>query len=86
MKQGPFVTFNEDLSGKSKLTRVWAVQAINSLGFPLGKVKWWSAWRRYCFFPCKDTVYDANCLWDIADFCARMTTEQKEAQAARRRK
>lgn len=84
MKTGPFVEFTEDTSIRSLLTKKWKVSAKNSLGFSLGVVKWWPAWRRYCFFPCKDTVYDANCLWEIADFCSRMTGEQKEDQAKRR--
>jgi hypothetical protein len=43
----------------------------------LGEVKWWNAWRRYCFFPEPYTLYEQDCLWDIADFVAHKTKEYK---------
>lgn len=84
MNSKSFLEFTEDTSIRSLLTKKWKVSAKNSLGFPLGVVKWWPAWRRYCFFPCKDTVYDANCMLDIAAFCEKETLIQKENQAKRR--
>lgn len=84
MNNGPYILFTLAPADPKKITKTWTVAAKNSLGFTLGVVKWWSAWRRYCFFPNADTVYDADCLWDIADFCAHMTREQKENQAIRR--
>ncbi len=83
MKQGPFVTFREVAQKPDKLTKVWRVVSVQGDTL-LGGIKWWPAWRRYCFFPLTDMLFDANCLWDIADFCARMTKEQKENQAKRR--
>ena len=34
----------------------------------LGEVKWFTKWRRYCFFPCADLIFDRNCLMLIIDF------------------
>jgi len=68
-------------NGAKKITKTWEA---HSSGIVLGTVKWWAHWRRYCFFPKPEMLFDANCLWDIADFCSRMTTEQKEDQAKRR--
>lgn len=28
----------------------------------LGDIKWYVSWRRYCFFPNADTVWDLHCL------------------------
>ena len=47
----------------------------------LGEVQWYSPWRRYAFFPHRDTLFDANCLWDIADFVAKETARRKEKRA-----
>lgn len=82
MKPGPHIKFTE-IPQTGKLTKVWRVISIQS-GTLLGGIKWYPAWRRYCFFPLNDMLFDANCLWDIADFVARMTAEQKEDQAKRR--
>ena len=51
----------------------------------LGNVRWYAHWRRYVFFPEANTLYDQNCLWDIADFVAERTAEQKEIQKENRR-
>lgn len=34
----------------------------------LGHIKWHGAWRKYCFFPQGDTIFDAICLQDIIMF------------------
>jgi len=69
-------------AGPKKDTGIWIVKN-GSQSIVLGTVKWWAHWRRYCFFPEADMLFDANCLWDIADFCARTTTQHKEAREAR---
>lgn len=81
MKEYKHVIFHVERELKIKLTRKWRVWGN---GFELGEVKWWAHWRRYCFFPARSMVFDADCMWDIADFCSRMTKEQKEDQKKRR--
>ena len=79
-KQYEHIEFTLNHTGESKRrTKIWNCHSING-GTHLGVVKWWSHWRRYCFFPESRTIYDANCLWDIADHCALMTKEQKESR------
>ncbi len=34
----------------------------------LGFVKFYSAWRQYCFFPTSQAVYSSGCLKDIGSF------------------
>jgi hypothetical protein len=76
-KQYQWVVFNEHNPIDPKLkTKIWSCFA--KTGPFLGSVRWWSHWRRYCFFPQPETLFDANCLWDIADWCASQTTEQKQ--------
>ena len=33
--------------------------------YEIGVIKWYGAWRKYCFFPNGDTVWDTNCLISI---------------------
>ena len=47
-------------------TCVWFVYSLDRI--QLGIIKWKSQWRQYCFFPESDTLYNAGCLNDIADF------------------
>ena len=42
-------------------------------GLFLGGIKWWGGWRKYCFFPEQATIFEKDCLRDIADFCEAQT-------------
>lgn len=41
----------------------------------LGEIKWYSAWRKYAFFPSPATLFESQCLQDISQFCATITWE-----------
>ncbi len=49
-------------------TCVWEVETLD--GTLLGLIKWYPQWRQYCFFPGINTLHNAGCLNDIADFMA----------------
>jgi len=75
----PQVSFSEDHVGEAKRkTKIWFCYSKGRLH--LGVVKWWPHWRRYCFFPSQNLLFDQNCLWNIADFIAKRTTEHKESK------
>lgn len=57
-------------------TRRWIICADDG-EVELGEVKWLGKWRCYCFFPLNDTLYEKQCLRDLANFCERKTTEHK---------
>jgi len=45
----------------------YAVLSINS-GECLGSIKWYGAWRQFCFYPEPFTIWNHGCLDDIRDF------------------
>jgi len=47
-------------------------------GVCVGQIKWFGRWRKYCFFPNKDTVFDSKCLSDISGFMDRLMQDHKE--------
>ncbi len=55
------------------LTQRWAVETLD--GGTLGRICWFGRWRQYCFFPDEKTVYERQCLRDIASFCESKTRE-----------
>ncbi len=58
-------------------TRKWIV--LNKMhGIEIGKVKWSTSFRKYAFFPERDTVYEQVCLRDIADFIEYRTGLHKQ--------
>ncbi len=48
-------------------TQVFEVQS-NDSGFPIGTVGWYPSWRKYCFFPAANCVFETKCLQDIIEF------------------
>lgn len=73
-----FLKFEEILDKPKRIrTQRWRVMSVSG-DEQLGVVYWWSAWRRYVFAAAMQTIYDADCMWDIADFIALRTVERKE--------
>ena len=50
----------------------------------LGVVAWYAQWRRYGFYPQLGTIFEQDCLREIASFCETKTREHKEARRAGR--
>ncbi len=48
-------------------TKTWAVMAKVDDAL-LGVIKWYASWRKYAFFPVAGTVFEPDCLRDIATF------------------
>lgn len=63
----------EQRTGKTKVFSV-----INYARTFLGTVKWHSPWRRYVFLPAESTLFDPECLHDMADLLVSETNKQKE--------
>lgn len=43
----------------------------------LGEIKWNGKWRKYCFYPYDETLYDTQCLMDIALFMDKLNKEKR---------
>lgn len=70
-----FIVAAEQPSTERK-TKVWVITSKLG-GVRLGTVGWWSHWRKYVFTPADRTLYEEQCLRDLADFCEQMTNEHK---------
>ena len=62
---------------EGKKTNVWLV-VPNEGRERLGEIKWFSHWRKYAFFPLPDTVYEDDCLKDIAEFIDQQMIQRKQ--------
>lgn len=54
----------ENPKGKTKIFECRNISTQTVLGI----IKWYGAWRQYCYFPEVQAVYSAGCLDDISDF------------------
>mgnify|MGYP001613370893 CR=1 FL=1 len=57
-------------------TKRWSVMTKD--GTQIGMVKWYGPWRKYCFFPMAETVYEQVCLRDIARFCEEESIKHRK--------
>ena len=62
-------------SFKSAKTKRWAV--CTDRDGAIGWIRWHGRWRKYAFFPNGCTVYEQDCLRDIAEFIESETKEHK---------
>jgi len=70
---------NEGLS-RGRKTGIYDVCSSRS-GDVLGTIQWFGRWRQYTFWPVHGTTYNPECLRYIADTCARLSREHREAKA-----
>lgn len=64
-----------------KFNDCWYVEMNkNKSSPPLGVIKWYPKWSRYCFIPNKyiDTIFSQDCLADITDFIKQLPKPHKE--------
>jgi hypothetical protein len=55
----------------------WFVRARKT-DIAIGFIKYYPAWRHYCFFPLPDTVYSNRCLIEIAMFIQKLAKGRKK--------
>ena len=55
---------------------VWSCRS-NANEWQIGQVYWYPRWRRYCYFPTEETVYDVGCLEDIVVFIRELMRDRK---------
>jgi hypothetical protein len=63
--QGKWIYIDFLMPSKSGKTNIY--QVISN-GVHLGDIKWYAPWRKYAFFPESETLYEQDCLKDIARF------------------
>ena len=62
--------FKENGLSKSGKTKLWIV---SSNGLDLGSISFFGRWRKYCFYPEQNMLFDHICLNEIAGFCKKET-------------
>lgn len=72
--KGKYISFEPDI--RLDEWEIWS----DSQNVIIGQVRWYSHWRKYCFFPSQDTVWEEICLGEISDFIKRRTTERRQGK------
>ena len=53
-----------DKVGETGKTEIWNILSKPS-GLVLGEIKWYGAWRQYCFWPSSRCVFNIDCMDDV---------------------
>ncbi len=75
--ESKWITFELEIPLKQRKTDIWGVYSKQGHAV-LGLVMWYPAWRKYAFYPNKETVFEQDCLRDIAKFIEDKTKEHKD--------
>ena len=59
-------------SGKTRKVNV----VSKKHGYSLGLIQWFGRWRQYVFVPAPETVFNKDCLRDIAQYLQDMMDER----------
>ena len=54
-------------------------------GYYLGDIKWYGAWRKFCFYPTQDTVWDEKCLAELLNFLEQYNREWRNKKKDERK-
>jgi hypothetical protein len=73
-----WIQFRGGGPSKSGKTKMWNVETIGGETI-LGTIAWFGRWRRYGFYPTSGTVFEQDCLRDIASFCEGETKAHRLA-------
>lgn len=74
-----WIAFKGPTRIEGQKTLRWMVTTVDETQY-LGLVSWYPPWRRYCFTPGQGTVFEQDCLREIATFCETKTREHKAAR------
>jgi hypothetical protein len=59
-------------SGKTKEFEILSGEQI------IGCIRWFSNWRKYCFYPNINTIWDSGCLGEVRIFLDEVNKQHKE--------
>jgi hypothetical protein len=77
-----WVSFQLEDRRPGRKTDTWQVWSLKEPPAHLGVVKWYATWRKYAFFPTSQTLYEQDCLRDIAAFIEDETAKHRKGRRA----
>ena len=55
---------------RGRKTHVYVIRSKDDI--ELGQIKWYGAWRQYCFWPNGETIWNGRCLQNIQGFLDKL--------------
>lgn len=67
MLESEFI-YVEKIELPKRKTPIYKLFSMSDHDIKLGEIKWFGAWRQYCFYPEGNTIFDRKCLTYINNF------------------
>lgn len=67
MLESEFI-YVEKVELPKRKTPIYKLFSMSNQDIKLGEIKWFGAWRQYCFYPEGNTIFDRKCLTYINNF------------------
>ena len=67
MLESEFI-YVEKVELPKRKTPIYKLFSMSNHDIKLGEIKWFGAWRQYCFYPEENTIFDRKCLTYINNF------------------
>lgn len=67
-KEYKWISIKEVGESKSGKTKVFEVVNNSHKDYSIGEIKWNGGYRKYAFYPARESYYEEDCLRDIANF------------------
>lgn len=67
MLESEFI-YVEKVELPKRKTPIYKLFSMSNNDIKLGEIKWFGAWRQYCFYPEGNTIFDRKCLTYINNF------------------
>lgn len=62
---------------ENKKTNIYYIYTDEDKEVLLGKIKWYDPWRKYCFYPEDNIVWDNKCLTELVEYLNELNYEYK---------
>lgn len=70
-----YMKFNE-VDSSDRKTKIFIVNT--RYDDRIGVIRWFSSWRKYCFYPDPSTLWDTGCLSEVIEFIDKLMEERKK--------
>lgn len=60
---------------KNRKTPIYEIYDINDNN--IGQIKWFAHWRKFCFYPYGETIWDDKCLQELNDIMVKYNQKWK---------
>lgn len=75
--EGKYIRFEKIPKDLNRKTDIYKIVTKYDTPEILGSIEWFGRWRKYAFFPAKNTVFEPICLNDIINFINELMEERK---------